>query len=180
MHEIVLPDDVKQALEWVNGRVLQKVSPTPRHSLAQGTFLRALASWAEARGAGFVGPECRFQIGPPGDVRRTLVPDAAFIAFDRVSFDEIEHGSALTTAPDVVVEIRSPRDRQRDIDEKVRIYLAAGTTAVFLVDPDKRSLTVIDASGTHDVTSATITHEALPGFSLERAALFEMPRPRKA
>lgn len=180
MQEIVLSDDVKPVLEWVNNRIVPKVSPTPRHALAQGTFDSALRVWADARACGFVGPECRFQVQPPGEIRRTLVPDVAYVSFDRVSPEELLKTSSPAVAPDVVVEIRSPSDRQRDIDEKVRVYLAAGTTAVFLVDPDQRSVTVIDASGTHDVTSAMITHEALPGFSLERAALFDMPRPRTA
>lgn len=178
MHEIVLSDDLKPVLEWVNGRVLPKVSPTPRHALAQGTLVAALRMWADARGSGFVGPECRFQVQPPGEIRRTLVPDVAYVSFDRMSPDELVHSSVPAVAPDVVIEIGSPSDRQADVDEKVRVYLAAGTIAVFLVDPDRKSVKVVDAEGERDLSNAAFAHEALPGFSLDPAKLFEMPTPR--
>lgn len=180
MQEIVLSDDTKPVLEWVNNRALPKVSPTPRHALAQGTFVAALRAWADPRGSGFVGPECRFQVQPPGEIRRTLVPDVAFISFDRISPDDLAQTSALSVAPDVVIEIRSPSDCQADIDEKVRVYLAAGTIAVFLVDPDRKSVKVVDAEGERDLARVAITHEALPGFSLQPEKLFEMPRPRRS
>src|SRR5215472_16452757 len=38
MQEIILPDDVKPALEWVNNQILQKVSPARKHAIAQGRF----------------------------------------------------------------------------------------------------------------------------------------------
>lgn len=180
MQEIVLPDDVKPVLEWVNNRALPKVSPTPRHALAQGTFVAALRAWADARGSGFVGPECRFQVQPAGEIRRTLVPDVAYVSFDRISPEELAQTSAPAVAPDVVIEIRSPSDHQADIDEKVRVYLAAGTVAVFLVDPDRKSVKVVDVGGERDLTHAAVAHVALPGFSLEPVKLFEMPRPHKA
>jgi len=180
MQEIILPDDVKPVLEWVNNRALPKVSPTPRHALAQGTFVTALRVWADARGSGFVGPECRFQVQPPGEIQRTLVPDVAYVSFDRISPEELAQTNAPAVAPDVVIEIRSPSDRESDIDEKVRVYLAAGTRAVFLVDPDRKSVKVVDANGERDLTHARVTHSALPGFLLEPAKLFEMTRPRRA
>lgn len=180
MQEIILPDDVKPVLEWVNNRALPKVSPTPRHALAQGTLVAALRAWADARGSGFVGPECRFQIQPPGEIRRTLVPDVAYVSFDRISPEDLERTSAPSLAPDVVIEVRSPRDRKADIDEKVRVYLSAGTAAVFLVDPDRKSVTVVDVNGERDLSHSAMAHDALPGFSLDPSKLFEMPRPHRS
>lgn len=178
MQEIVLPDDVKPALEWVNGRVLQKVSPTPRHANAQITFASRLKAWADARGSGFVGTEVRFQVQPPGEIRRTLVPDVAYISFEQVSDKDLESASAVSAAPEVVIEVRSPNDRQADIDHKVRVYLSAGTIVVFVVDPTARSVVAIDASGAHDLSRGPVEHSALPGFSIEPAALFDLPKPR--
>ena len=177
MHEIVLPDNVKPALEWVNNRVLQKVSPHRKHALAQRKFAAALGAWADNRGCGEVGTEWRFQVQPPGAIRRSLVPDVAYISYDRISFDELERAGAPAIAPDVVVEIRSPDDQQTDIDEKVRVYLAAGTTAIFLVDPYARSVHVVDERGVRDPSPGPITHDALPGFSLEPSYLFGPLRP---
>jgi Uma2 family endonuclease len=125
-----------------------------------------------------VGLEWRFQVRPPGEIRRTLVPDVAYFSYGRLPLEELEQAPAPAVAPDAVVETRSPSHRQEDIDEKVRVYLAAGTNAVFLVDPRDRSVIVVDASGVHDVSRGPVTHESLPGFSLDPATLFDFPKPR--
>jgi Uma2 family endonuclease len=83
-------------------------------------------------------------------------------------------------APDVAVEVKSPRDRKADIDEKVRVYLACGSSVVFLVDPSSRTVDIFDARGiSHLGADGVIRHEALPRFRLEVRKLFELPRPRR-
>ena len=169
----------KPAFEWVNGRALQKVSPKRRHSLAQGAFLVALSSWAQSTGRGFAGPEWRFRVQPPGEARRPLVPDVAFLSYKRLPLPEMEMTEEPLIAPDAVVEVRSPGDRRADIEEKVRVYLAAGTQAVFLVDPRTRAVTICDGEGRRQLgRNDVLRHRALPGFSLMVKTLFELPRPK--
>lgn len=153
----------KPAFEWINGRALQKVSPKRKHSLAQGLFLEALSSWARSTGAGFAGPEWRFRIQPPGEVRRPLVPDVAFLSYKRLPFRAMEDTEEPLVAPDAVVEVKSPGDRRSDIEEKVRVYLAAGTQVVFLVDPKARVVTVCDANGRRQLSrEAILRHPHCP------------------
>jgi len=178
MHEIILPD-AKPALEWVNNRVLQKVSPKRKHALAQIRFARALDAWAEERGCGMAGTEWHFQVRPPGKISRTLVPDVAFLSYERMPIEEQEATEIPSVAPDVVVEVRSADDRQEDIDEKVRVYLAAGTNVIFLVDPDEKNVIVMDAEGSRVVgDDGVLEHPTLPGFSLPVRTLFDRPRPK--
>lgn len=178
MGEIKLPE-AKPAFEWINGRALQKVSPKQKHSLAQAAFLIALGSWARSTGAGFAGPEWRFRIQPPGEVRRPLVPDVAFLSYERLPYEEMRETEEPLIAPDAVVEVKSPRDRRADIEEKVRVYLAAGTLVVFLVDPKSQSVTVCDANGKKRLgRDDLIKHSALRGFALPVKTLFELPRPK--
>jgi len=94
-------------------------------------------------------------------------------------FEEQQVTEISRIAPDVVVDVRSPDDRQADIDEKVRVYLAAGTNVIFLVDPDAKTVTVKDATGTR-VTGedGLVAHDSLHGFNLRARLLFEAPRPR--
>ena len=175
MHEIILPE-AKPALEWVNNRILQKVTPQRRHALAQRRFAARLGDWADQGGTGVVGTERHFQVQPPGEISRTLVPDVAFLSYDRMPRAEMEATEIPSVAPDVVVEVRSPKDTQVDIDEKTRVYLAAGTIVVFLVDPEQKSITVVDADGRRTlVETDTIRHRALPGFELQARTLFELP-----
>ena len=178
MHEIILPE-AKPALEWVNNRVLQKVTPRRKHAVAQTRFAMALEIWAEARGSGQTGTEWHFQVRPPGEISRTLVPDVAFLSYERMPLEEQELADIPRLAPDVVVEVRSPDDRQDDIAEKIRVYMAAGTTVLFLVDPDEKMVVIRDARGSRIVGyDGTLEHESLPGFSLPARRLFDATPPR--
>jgi Uma2 family endonuclease len=175
MQEIILPD-TKPAQEWVNNRVLHKVTPRRRHALAQGEFMAALRTWSRERRNGMAGTEWHFQVRPPGEISRTLVPDVAYLSYDRMPKVEMEVTEIPRVSPDAVVEVKSPEDTRRDIDEKIRVYLAAGTAVVFLVDPETKVVTIIDAHSrrTLDETD-TIRHPALPGFGLPARTLFELP-----
>ncbi|HXN09356.1 MAG TPA: Uma2 family endonuclease [Candidatus Acidoferrales bacterium] len=178
MAEIKLPE-AKPAYEWVNGRALQKVSPKRKHAMAQTVFVAALDRWARTTGAGVAGTEWRFRIAPPGEVRRPLVPDVAFLSYKRLPYKAMEVTDEPRVAPDAVIEVQSPGDRPADIAEKVRVYLASGTHVVFLVDPGTRIVTVCDARGEQRLNDKeVITHAALSGFRLAVKTLFELPRPK--
>jgi Uma2 family endonuclease len=81
-------------------------------------------------------------------------------------------------APDVVVEILSPGDRAADVEDKMRVHLAAGSRVVFLVDPATQSVTVCDGARRQKLErNSTLTHRALPGFRLAVKSLFKLSRP---
>lgn len=177
MLKITLPE-TKPALEWVNGRALQKVSPQRKHSIAQTRFAAALDSWTRQARNGIAGTEWRFQIQPPSEASRPLVPDVAFLSYERLPYERLIATDVPTVAPDVVVEILSPDDRAVDVDEKVRVYLAAGTNVVFLVDTESRTVTIRESNGTRVLDeNAALTHDALPGFQLLVKDLFSVPKP---
>lgn len=72
-------------------------------------------------------------------------------------------------APDLAVEVLSPDDRPGEVLAKVADWLEAGSTIVWLVDPDRRTVRVYRADGTESVLSATDSlrcDELLPGFLL--------------
>lgn len=179
MHEIILSDDVKPALEWVNNRILQKVSPRRKHALAQGRFFGALDTWARERGSGTVGTEWRFQVQPPGEIPRSLVPDVGYLSYERMGLGEQEITDAPSMAPDAVVEVLSPGDRPIDVEEKIRVYLSAGTGVVFLVNTERKMIIVRDREGEQIVNESDfVEHRSLPGLRFIARDLFESPRPR--
>ena len=180
LREITLPE-AKPALEWVNGRVLQKVSPQRRHALAQMEFATALGAWARENGCGMVGTEWEFRVQPPGEVRRPLVPDVAYLSYARLPYEDEEAADIPRVAPDAVVEVLSTGDLRKDVEEKVRVYLACGTSVIFLVDTKKELVTARDCHGeTAYARAATVVHPTLQGFALPVVSLFERPRPRTA
>ena len=74
-------------------------------------------------------------IAPPGKIRRPLVPDVAYMSYERIPFERSGEADIPRVAFDAqVVEVLSPDDRMPDVEEKVRVFLASGTAVVFLVD----------------------------------------------
>ncbi|MBV8172425.1 MAG: Uma2 family endonuclease [Candidatus Eremiobacteraeota bacterium] len=176
--EITVPQ-TKPATEWINGRALQKVSPQERHARAQGAIVSAMREWAHRTGAGRVGTEWEFRVTPPHEATRPLVPDVAFLSYDRLSYDDDSAAQIPYMAPDVAIEVLSPDDRRRDVAEKIRVYLAAGAKLVVLVDSERRTMTSYDAEGFNGFEGdETFNHPALPGFEVVVGKIFEKPQPR--
>src|SRR5580658_4577470 len=124
IHEIVLPE-TKPETEWILGRPVQKVSPFRIHARLQARLAVALWPWAEGRGE--VGCEWRFRVAPPGEIRRPLVPDLAYVSYERLQGLEGRDLELPPFAPDVAFEILSPDDRRADVDDKIDTYLRAGS-----------------------------------------------------
>jgi len=174
LHEIVLPE-TKPETEWLRGRPLQKVSPPRTHSRLQGAMLKRLDRWAAGRGE--VGPEWRFRVAPPGEVRRPLVPDVAYVSNERLRPLSDEAIETPPLAPDIAVEILSPDDRRVDVDDKIDVYLRAGSSLIIVVDPQRRVVELHDRDGVARLDErASIEHPALPGFSYPIDALFAVLR----
>ena len=156
------------------------MSPERKHALAQARFEGALDAWTQAYGTGTAGIEWRFQVQPPGEIRRSLVPDVGYLSYERMPLEEQERTGPPRLAPDAVVEVLSPDDRTNNVEEKIRVYLAAGTNVVFIVDTDLRTVTVRDAEGSRVLREQDfVEHTSLPGLRFAVRDLFESPRPKR-
>lgn len=100
----------------------------------------------------------------PDNVRS---PDVSFVAAGRCP-DERVPVEFVALAPDLAVEVLSPRDRRGDVLEKVGEYLDVGTRLVWVIDPEKRtavvyrSLTDIRVIAEADVLDG---EDVVPGFA---------------
>lgn len=178
MREIIVPD-TKPATEWVAGRALQKVSPQERHARTQLRLGAALADWAARSGLGRVGTEWEFRVTPPGEATRPLVPDIAYLSFDRVGPNDDEKAQIPYVAPDVAIEILSPDDRRADVEHKISVYLRSGTALVVTVDPSQQTFALHDADGRRLLGAQDIfAHAALPGLAVKVADVFARFKPR--
>ena len=93
--------------------------------------------------AGRLGVVCGAETGfvLARDPDTVLAPDVAFVRRDRIPTT----GRPQTFwegAPDLAVEVRFPGDTRREVAAKVADWLAAGTLAVWAVDPSDESVTV--------------------------------------
>ena len=78
--------------------------------------------------------------------------------------------------PDLAVEILSPDDNAARLQRKIARYLAAGTSIVWVMDPEAVTTTVYRNSGIFQTLNADDLIDApdlLSGFSIPVRALFE-------
>ncbi len=161
--------DVKYELH--DGRLIVMPPPGDIHAHRQARFIAHLFAWGEQRGYG----EARGEVGLL--LRRNpdhlVGPDAVFIAKASLP-PRVSPEGYLLTVPELVVEVRSKNDTQAEIDEKVRDYLAAGVTLVWVADPAARTVTAYQSNQPPAVFGPTDTLTAqpvIPGFAVPVADL---------
>lgn len=159
---LALPE-TEPASELIDGEVRQKPMPTWDRGVIQRLLSFVLTLYLQSHPIGEAGSEVRCIVGPAGG-ERPLVPDFIFVRADRLRRGEQHfHG-----APDLAVEILSPDDRMTVVMEKVRFYLAHGVRLVWLIDPDRRTVTVMAPPGTTRILTEDEMldgGDVLPGFA---------------
>jgi Uma2 family endonuclease len=156
------PDSDKPYVEIVHGRRERKMSPKRTHGMLQGRLARWLDDWAAGRGEVMTELRCFFlrADGKPS----SLVPDVAYMSFARMPRDLAEDARERPRiAPDIAVEIWSPGDRRRTIEEKVELYLANGSLLVMLVHPKNRTFEFLRL-GHEPLTVVATGAVVCPGF----------------
>lgn len=170
-----------QRVELVRGRLMVCEPPgwqhgevTVRVAMAIGNHLveeQHRNGWASARGRLAAGDPGFTLSRAPDTVR---APDVAYVSRERHSaplpwgFPEL--------APDLAVEVRSPTDRAGNMQATVADWLEAGCLLVWVIDPERETVTVYRADGTVSVFGShdTLTGEdVLPGFACEVRALVD-------
>jgi len=169
----MLPRDGRKLIELIEGEVFMTPSPNTKHQRAVVKLLRLLADFAEEHDLGEV-------FVAPYDVVfskwTALEPDLLFIRKDRAS---IVTEANVQGPPDLVIEILSPSRRAYDRKKKFRVYEEAGVSEVWYVDPEKRTVEVLNvgADRRYVVTAelsgnAAIVSKVLPGLSLTLSEVF--------
>ena len=105
-------------------------------------------------------------------------PDICFYSEARQPrFKSMNEPGLLTVAPDVAIEVVSPSNRRGELLRKVAEYLAAGSLAVWLVYPRKRSVAIFrDAQAPPVVLEdgdAIEDQPELPGFRCTVTEIFD-------
>ena len=82
----------------------------------------------------------------------------------------------LKLAPDLAIEVLSPSETASDVQEKLDDYKAAGTSLVWVVDPERRTVMIIpsDAPVRWLHKGDTLDGgEVIPGFTCPVSEIFE-------
>jgi Uma2 family endonuclease len=163
--------------ELVKGE-LKRMPPTgDEHGAVTLALAAALYQYVKLNNLGRVyAAETGFKLESDPDTVRA--PDIAFVKQERV--DEVgDTKSYWPGAPDLAVGVISPNDKVSEIEEKVKEWLEAGTSLVWVVSPKLhtvtvyRSLTDIIILTEKDMLDGG---EIVPGFLYPVVKLFAIKR----
>jgi Uma2 family endonuclease len=171
-----MPDDDDHRYELIRGHlVVREPSPGLTHGFVATRLNTALAHYVLTHKLGeCFAPETGFKFESDPDTVRG--PDGAFVRADRIP--EQLNAPYGNVAPDLVIEVRSPSNRLRELAEKVDLYLRTGVRMVWLVEPKQRILTVHEPGkapvqlGPDDILDGG---DVVPGFRFAIAELFTSP-----
>ena len=129
----LFPEDGKR-YEIIDGELIVTRAPPWKHQEVAGNVYTQLQSWSRQTGLG------RAAIAPGIVFSATdsVIPDVVWASNQRLQecLDESGH---LTDAPELVVEVlsKSNKDRQRDFELKLKLYSTQGVREYWILDRQK-------------------------------------------
>lgn len=161
-----------QRAELVEGKVIEMTPPGGAHGRMAVKIASRLESYVEAENLGMVFVESGFRLRRNPDVVRS--PDVSFVEYSRLPNGRAPRGF-IEGAPTIAVEIVSPNDLWREVEEKVGEYIEAGAKLVWIVEPEKGTVTVRSGETSQRLHRADTLRadEVLPNFQLALENLFE-------
>lgn len=151
--------------ELIRGELHETMSTGINHGRTVTKTVIQLGSFIEPRQLGtLVASDTGIWLERDPDTVRE--PDIAFISAEKMPLDADIPGYS-EVVPDLVMEIRSPSDSQREIREKALMWLSFGVRLVWVAHTDTRTVDVYD-----DDSVLTLTEndnldggEVLAGFA---------------
>ena len=143
--------------ELIHGIVREAPAPTPGHQSVVGQFFMALAQHVREHDAGgiWLAP-----IDVVLDRQQPLVvqPDIVFVARHRLQIVT----DRVWGAPDLVVEVLSPRPRIGMLDERLEWFGRYGVRECWLIHQEVRELEIIQfANGEFESRRVFVDHESI-------------------
>ena len=104
-------------------------------------FMTLLGTWVYNHNLGRVLDASTGFRMPNGDL---LSPDVSFVSRERLKQNPRTY---LAVVPQLIVEIKSSRDRIRELEEKIALFLSQGVQVGILIDPDTHIVSVYRPGG---------------------------------
>ncbi len=160
--------------ELIRGVLCESMPPGVDHAQIAAKFVTRLGPFVESRRLG------RVVVGDPGikierDPDTVRAPDVAFFSAQRLPLDQRIQGYA-EVIPELVVEVKSPRDNRDQLNDKAEMWLRQGVRLVWVAFPDDRTVESHHADrgvAQHREDGELDGQDVLPGFTCSVRPLFE-------
>lgn len=159
-------------LELIRGEVVAMPRPTWEHGEIAGNVASMIKQYLKQKPIGRVAVESGVLLEQNPDTVRG--PDVSFMSKERMPLGERMDKFAERT-PDLCVEIVSPSNTRKGLEEKLEEYFTAGCRVAWVVDPDERSVTVYTEPHEGKVLKGDKVLDGgnvLPGFSCKVSEFF--------
>jgi Uma2 family endonuclease len=171
--EELLAMGTNQRCELVRGELRTMAPSGFEHGAIIINLSSVLASFVRQNKLGIVlGAETGYTLERGPDTVRGA--DVSFVSAARIPAGPLTK-KFWEGAPDLAVEVISPDDRARDIEEKVEEYLRAGARLVWVVSPRLRNVTIYRPAGNPVVlrdTDELSGEDVVPGFTCRVSDIF--------
>jgi len=158
--------------ELIGGEIVRMPPPSSRHDRIKNRINRLLIRFLDANP--HLSLDSLVEMAAEVSTHDALVPDVSLFQRNRLTEDSrIQRG-----APDIAIEVVSPRDTAAHLKRKVDAYLQGGSKAVWVVFPDSGSVMVHTADSVRELKGdQRVEDPLLPGFSAPVSEFFELPFP---
>ena len=169
-----LTDHTNRLIEFSDGCVQELPMPTSIHQLVLAFLFRLFDDYLIPRGGVVAFSALRLRIRP-GKFRE---PDLLLL----LSRKDPRFQNRFWLGADLVVEVVSPDDPDRDLVEKRADYAEAGISEYWIADPRDATITVLALRGDAYVEhgsfarGSSATSPLLKGFAADVAAVFDAPQ----
>jgi len=155
--------------ELIGGEIVRTPPRSSRHDRIKNRINRLLILFLHTNP--HLSLDSLVEMAAEVSIHDALVPDVSLFQRNRLTEDSrIQRG-----APDIAIEVVSPRDTAAHLKRKVDAYLQGGSKAVWVVFPDSQSVMVHTADSVRELKSKQqIEDPLLPGFSIPVSAFFEL------
>lgn len=159
--------------EFINGEVVIHSPVKKEHNDASGNLFALIHAHVRKHHLGYVGYE-KIMVTLS---RNDYEPDICFFGQEKAR--HFTDGQSLFPAPDLVVEVLSPKTSANDRGVKFEDYRAHGVQEYWIVDPVARTVEQyqLDAAQQYQLIlksgNGQISSEVIPGFYIRIEAVFD-------
>ena len=186
---LALPEGNGERFEMVHGAIVRKPMAGGSHDYFAYRLLLGLGPYVDEHNLGAITlSQAGYEITLPGEDPTVYIPDLAFVRAERVpQEDSPEWTRFWKLAPDLVVEVASPSQSQKEMRKRAADWLAAGTRLVWLIWPPHKRVDAYYSSGSAAQSAAPASikpqvfhlpdtldgRDVVPGFTYPVASIFK-------